>query len=59
MRGFGLTLLAVALAVAPGASAQEASFTWEHEGYRSLVDAAAEAKERGALLLVGLFGGPG
>ena len=59
MRGIGLTLLAVALAATPGAAAREASFSWEHQGHRSLVDAAAEAKESGALLLVGLFGGPG
>ena len=59
MKGIGLAVLAVALAAVPGAAAREASFTWDHQGHRSLVDAAAEAKERGALLLVGLFGGPG
>ena len=59
MRGIGLTLLAVALAAAPAAATPEDSFAWDHQGHRSLVDAAAEAKESGALLLVGLFGGPG
>ena len=59
MRGISLSLLALVLAATPGAATPEDSFAWDYQGHRSLVDAAAEAKESGALLLVGLFGGPG
>ena len=59
MRGIGLVLLVVTMSALPGAAETDDSFTWDHEGYRSLVDAAVKAKERKAPLLVGLFGGPG
>lgn len=41
-----------------GATAEPTALTWTHEGYASLLTAAAEAKPHGKRLLLGLSGSP-
>ena len=51
--------LAAILPLVTGTVADEGRITWQHEGYTSLFDAAAAAKESGRRILIGVSGPPG
>lgn len=53
-----LAVVLVALAAATPGLAEEKSFTWDSEGYASILGAATKAKTTGARLLLGLSGSP-
>jgi len=53
----GAALAIVALGHA-GAAEEAGRFTWDHEGYARLPDAATAARESGRRLLLGLSGSP-
>ena len=48
--------LAALLPFIAGAAAGEGRFTWQHEGYTQLFDAATAAKTSGRRLLIGVPG---
>lgn len=48
--------LAALLPLVAGAAAGEGRFTWQHEGYTQLFDAATAAKKSGRRLLIGVPG---